>query len=142
MLTKGLTGVRSVVAEHPRRDRFCGEVVSSRRPILTVRSEIGPYRRPGPSPPTVAPSQRYIALYNFTENSFAYLINLGCDRMGLLFGGAGSSQLPYKFIVTHRMGEHRKIVFDGSLVSFFANSSGTVLNGDDIVTKFVSGTHG
>jgi hypothetical protein len=33
---------------HRRRERVSiyGEVVSSRRPTLTVRSEIGPYRRP------------------------------------------------------------------------------------------------
>ena len=36
-----------------RGDRLYGEVVSSRRPTLAVRSEIGPYRRP---------SQRYLAL--------------------------------------------------------------------------------
>jgi hypothetical protein len=29
-----------------RRDRLDAEVVSSRRPMLTVRSEIGPYRCP------------------------------------------------------------------------------------------------
>jgi hypothetical protein len=35
-----------LVGSHLRGDRFYGEVVSLRRPILTVRSEIGPYRRP------------------------------------------------------------------------------------------------
>jgi hypothetical protein len=32
--------------EARRGDRFSGKVVSSSRPILTIRSEIGPYRRP------------------------------------------------------------------------------------------------
>jgi len=31
---------------HFQGDRLYSEVVSSRRPTLTVRSEIGPYRRP------------------------------------------------------------------------------------------------
>jgi hypothetical protein len=35
-----------LVGSHLRGDRFYGKVVSTRRPILTVRSEIGPYRRP------------------------------------------------------------------------------------------------
>src|SRR6266481_4349978 len=34
-----------LVGSHLRGDRFYGEVVSSARAILTVRSEIGPYRR-------------------------------------------------------------------------------------------------
>jgi hypothetical protein len=42
-----------LVGSHLRGDRLYGEVVSSRRPTLAVRSEIGPYRRP---------SQRYLAL--------------------------------------------------------------------------------
>jgi hypothetical protein len=33
-----------LVGSHLRGDRFYGEVVSSVRAILTVRSEIGPYR--------------------------------------------------------------------------------------------------
>jgi YVTN family beta-propeller protein len=35
-----------LVGSHLRGDRFYGEVASSGRPMLTVRSEIGPYRRP------------------------------------------------------------------------------------------------
>jgi len=35
-----------LVGSHLRGDRLYGEVVSSRRPTLAVRSEIGPYRRP------------------------------------------------------------------------------------------------
>ena len=42
-----------LVGSHLRGERLYGEVVSSRRPTLAVRSEIGPYRRP---------SQRYLAL--------------------------------------------------------------------------------
>jgi hypothetical protein len=42
-----------LVGSHLRGDRLYGQVVSSRRPTLAVRSEIGPYRRP---------SQRYLAL--------------------------------------------------------------------------------
>ena len=42
-----------LVGSHLRGDRLYGEVVSSRRPTLAVRSEIGPYRRPSP---------RYLAL--------------------------------------------------------------------------------
>src|SRR6516165_4605921 len=34
----------SPVESHLRGDHFCGEVVGSRRPILTGRSEIGPYQ--------------------------------------------------------------------------------------------------
>jgi len=42
-----------LVGSHLRGDRLYGEVVSSRRPTLAVRSEIRPYRRP---------SQRCLAL--------------------------------------------------------------------------------
>jgi hypothetical protein len=38
-----LTGIRSGRVAYPRR---YGEVASSGRPMLMVRSEIGPYRRP------------------------------------------------------------------------------------------------
>jgi hypothetical protein len=46
-------GRSELVGSHLRGDRLYGEVVSSRRSTLAVRSEIGPYRRPSP---------RYLAL--------------------------------------------------------------------------------
>jgi Sulfatase-modifying factor enzyme 1 len=49
-----------LVGSHLRGDRFYGEVVSSARAILTVRSEIGPYRRL---------SQRYLSFAKISITS-------------------------------------------------------------------------
>jgi hypothetical protein len=52
-----------LVGSHLRGDRFYGEVVSSARAILTVRSEIGPYRRL---------SQRYLSFAKISITSSTF----------------------------------------------------------------------
>jgi hypothetical protein len=60
-----------LVGAHLRGDRFYGEVVSSTRAILTVRSEIGPYRRPSQRVQLADPAPSAIVRARTKEPEFA-----------------------------------------------------------------------